>query len=530
MTAFTTRLTRSLGLLLALGLAALPPSGLSAPVGGAPDQPAAPDGAAQADAGGGQPDVIGNSVVKIFATLRYPDIAKPWAKQAPSEISGSGMVIEGKRILTNAHMVLYASEIQVQSSQSGDRVSATVVGVAPGIDLAVLKLDDESFFNTHPPLQRASKLPTTKDPVVVYGYPTGGTSLSITKGIVSRIEYTYYNFPVSGLRIQIDAAINHGNSGGPAMVGDKVIGLAFSFLGGAQNIGYIIPTEEIDLMLKGVENGGYKGKFASFDGLQTLENPALRTFLKLDPSVHGIIVARPDSDDAAYPLRRWDVITQIGDAAVDDQGMIKLGGDLRVQFSYLIPRLARNGTVPIKVERDGASVAVDLPVKTDYPTLFPGLRGAYPSYFIYGPLVFTAATAELLAHVDSTPGLERTLELRTSPLVTRRADRPAFEGEGIVCVSSPFFPSKLSTGYSDPAFRTVSAVNGIPIRNLIHLVQVLRDSREKYIVIEFADKRVEKLIFPQADMIAATEGILTENGVRSQGSEDTMAEWGKAAP
>ena len=346
-----------------------------------------------------------NSVVKIFATLRYPDVSKPWAKEAPQEISGSGMVIEGKRILTNAHMVLYASEIQVQANGSGDRISATVEAVAKGIDLAVLKLEDESFFATHAALQRASKLPKVKDSVLVYGYPTGGTSLSITKGIVSRIEYTYYNFPVSGLRIQIDAAINHGNSGGPAMVGDKVVGLAFSFLGGAQNIGYIIPSEEIDLMLGGVNAGGYKGKLASFDGLQTLENPALRRFLALDSTIHGIVVARPDSDDPSYPLKRWDVITQIGDAAVDDQGMIRLGDDLRVQFSYLTPRLARDGTVPLRVERAGKSVAVDLPVKTDYPALFPDLKGAYPSYFIFGPLVFTSATQELLAYVDSSKGL-----------------------------------------------------------------------------------------------------------------------------
>jgi S1-C subfamily serine protease len=528
MTASNFRLSRSLGLYLALSLAALPSPGLSGTVGAPPEQAPPADVAAQADAGDGQPDVIGNSVVKIFATLRYPDVAKPWSKEAPVEISGSGMVIEGKRILTNAHMVLYASEIQVQSSQSGDRISATVEGVAQGIDLAVLKLEDESFFNSHPPLQRASRLPRIKDPVVVYGYPTGGSSLSITKGIVSRIEYTFYNFPVSGLRIQIDAAINHGNSGGPAMVGDKVVGLAFSFLGGAQNIGYIIPTEEIELMLKGVESGGYKGKFAAFDGLQTLENPALRKFLKLDPSIHGIIVARPDSTLADNPLRRWDVITQIGDAAVDDQGMIKLGDDLRVQFAYLMPKLAKNGTVPITVERDGKSVSVDLPVRTDYPTLFPELRGAYPSYFIFGPVVFTAASAELVARVDGEGGLSRSLELRSSPLVTRRADEPAFAGEGIVCISSPFFPSRLSTGYGDPVFRVVSAVNGTPIRNLTHLVQVLRDSTDKFIVVEFADKRVEKLVFPRADTIAATEEILTDNGIRSQGSEDTMAEWRKA--
>ncbi|HXN35506.1 MAG TPA: serine protease, partial [Opitutaceae bacterium] len=145
-----------------------------------------------------KPSTIENSVVKVFSIVRYPDTFKPWTKQEPKDITGSGVVIEGKRILTNAHVVLYASEIQVQANQAGDKISATVEMVAPGIDLAVLKLDDESFFDTHPPLPRASKLPEIKDPVLVYGYPTGGTSLSITKGIVSRIEFANYNYPVSG--------------------------------------------------------------------------------------------------------------------------------------------------------------------------------------------------------------------------------------------------------------------------------------------------------------------------------------------
>ena len=73
---------------------------------------------------------------------------------------------------------------------------------------------------------------------------------------MSRIEFTNYNYPVSGLRIQIDAAINPGNSGGPAVAGNTMIGLAFSHLGGAENIGYIIPCEEIDeLFLKDIARG-----------------------------------------------------------------------------------------------------------------------------------------------------------------------------------------------------------------------------------------------------------------------------------
>src|SRR5450631_1053517 len=340
-----------------------------------------------------QPQALENSVVKIFSTMRYPDPFKPWTKQAPSEATASGVVIEGRRILTNAHVVLYASQVQVQASAAGDKVPATVVAVAPGIDLAVLQLDDPSFFDAHPPVARASKLPHIKDAVLAYGFPTGGNSLSITKGIVSRIEFVSYNYPVSGLRIQVDAAINPGNSGGPAIADNKMIGLAFSKLSGdAQNIGYIIPNEEVDLFLKDIGDGHYDGKPAMYDDLQTLENPALRDYLKLDKSIEGMVVHHPAHTDAAYPLKEWDIVTRIGDAPIDNQGMVKIDKDLRVSFGYLIQQVASNGKLPLTVVRAGRTLAVQLPVSAEHPTLVTDLRGTYPSYFIYGPLVFSPAT------------------------------------------------------------------------------------------------------------------------------------------
>ena len=133
-----------------------------------------------------------------------------------------------------------------------------------------------------------------------------------------------------------------------------------------------------------------------YDALQTLENPALRSFLKLAPDVEGMVVHKPYKDDAAYPLKEWDVITKIGDTPVDDQGMIKLGDDLRVHFQYQIQHVTTNGTVPLTIVRAGKELKVSLPVSADYPRLIPGLNGAYPSYFIYGPLVFSAATEEYL--------------------------------------------------------------------------------------------------------------------------------------
>ncbi len=470
---------------------------------------------------------IEDSVVKIFATMRHPDPFKPWTKQAPNEVTASGVVIEGRRILTNAHAVLYASQVQIQASAAGDKMSATVVAVAPGIDLAVLQLDDPTFFDTHHPLARAGKLPEIKDAVLAYGFPTGGNSLSITKGIVSRIEFVSYNYPTSGLRIQIDAAINPGNSGGPAVADDKMIGLTFSRLGGdSQNIGYIIPNEEVELFLQDIADGHYDGKANIYDDLQTLENPALREFLKIDKKVEGMVVHRPDQDDPAYPLKEWDIITKVGDTPIDNQGMIKIGGkDLRVNFGYEIQRQTRNGKLPLTIVRAQKTLKIELPVSLDHPTLVRDLQGAYPNYFVYGPMVFSTATRQFLGAFENNAGLLRLLGIVKSPLVTRAFDAPTADLEELVVVSSPFFPHKLANGYSNPTGSVVYAVNGTPVHSFKHLVALLRDLKDPFVTLEFAQKGGEALVFSRPALVAATDDILTDNGVRAQGSPDLMAVW-----
>jgi S1-C subfamily serine protease len=470
---------------------------------------------------------IENSVVKVFSTMRYPDPFKPWTKQAPSEATASGVVIEGNRILTNAHAVLYASQVQVQANAAGDKVSATVVAIAPGIDLAVLKLDDASFFDTHRPLPRANKLPQIKDAVLAYGFPAGGNSLSITKGIVSRIEFVSYNYPVSGLRIQIDAAINPGNSGGPAVADNRMIGLAFSRAGGdTQNIGYIIPNEEVELFLKDIADGVYDGKASMYDDLQTLENPALREFLKLDKSVEGMVVHRPDKpDDASYPLKEWDVITHVGDTPIDNQGMIQLGKDLRVQFAYEIQHVAKDGKLPLTIVRAGKTMKIELPVSAEHPTLVADLRGGYPQYFIYGPMCFSIATRLMLSNFDSNAGTMRALSFLKSPLASMAFDSPTPELQELVVISSPFFPHKLANGYSSATGSVVYSINGTPLKSLKHLVELLRDLKDPFVTVEFNQKGGEALVFSREAIMAATEDILTDNGVRAQGSPDMMTVW-----
>jgi S1-C subfamily serine protease len=471
-------------------------------------------------------NLIRESVLKVSATVRYPDILHPWTKQSPHEVSGTAVIIDGRRILTNAHAVLYASQLSIESQQSSEKLAATVEAVSPGMDLAVLRLHDESFFAKRPPLSRARSLPEVKDPVVVYGYPQGGSSLSVTKGIVSRIEFVGYAEGASGVRIQVDAPINPGNSGGPAVVDSKMVGLVFSKISHADNIGYIIPGEEIELFLKDVADGKYDGKPAIHDTLQTLENRALREFLHLDKKTQGMVVHCPADLKRDYPLRTWDLITKIGGMEIDNVGMVKVRDNLRLQFQYMIQTTVKDGRLPLTIVRQGKPQPVSVPVSSHWSMLIESLQGRYPSYFIYGPLVFSAATREFCSAIDR-PGspVAVALAIMGSPLVTRRGDRPSFEGEELVVVTSPMFPNAISKGYDNPFSKVVKEINGVRVRNLHHFVELLRDTKQKYTTIGFNERFSETIVFDHREALKATEEVLTDNGIRQQASEDLMEVW-----
>jgi hypothetical protein len=136
----------------------------------------------------------------------------------------------------------------------------------------------------------------------------------------------------------------------------------------------------------------------------------------------------------------------------------------------------------------------------------------------------------MVGSIENNAGMLRALGFAKSPLLTRALDPPDANLEELVVISSPFFPHKLSTGYSSPAGSVVYSVNGTRIRSLTQLVAVLRDLKDPFVTFEFDQKGGEAMVFPRAAMVSATEEILTDNGVRAQGSPDTLAVWeGKPA-
>jgi putative serine protease PepD len=177
-----------------------------------------------------------------------------------SQAEGSGFVIDNNgHIATNQHVVDGATSIKVTFAD-GKTASAKVVGMDRSTDVAVIQVD-AAKSELHPLTFANSNDVQVGDGVVAIGSPFGleGT---VTTGIVSALDRTIQapnNFTISGA-IQTDAAINHGNSGGPLLdSAGNVIGINSqieSDSGGNDGVGFAIPSTMVQRVAQELISGG----------------------------------------------------------------------------------------------------------------------------------------------------------------------------------------------------------------------------------------------------------------------------------
>jgi hypothetical protein len=112
---------------------------------------------------------------------------------------------------------------------------------------------------------------------------------------------------------------------------------------------------------------------------------------------------------------------------------------------------------------------------------------------------------------------------------TRAADRARFPGEELVVVTAPLLRTRMTKGYADPFGQVVGEVNGTRVRNLVHMVGLIRSSTDEYLTFRFAEDYSETLVFRRKAMLEATEALMSENGIPRRGSDEVLADWdGKA--
>ena len=253
-----------------------------------------------------------DAVVRIEVAAVAPSYMRPWEKAAQQRQGGTGFLVDGRRILTNHHVIENAVDIRLSKTGNSKRWRARVVAMGPDVDLAALEVieNTDEFFADLTPVAWSYELPPLQSRVTVRGYPLGGNAQSVTEGVVSRVDCKNYRLgatssisPGRSLVVQIDAAINGGNSGGPAFdASNRVIGVAFQGIDGAQSIGYIIPALLARTFLTAVASAP---KFRLADvpfRIQHLENRGLRRYLQVPDRVTGVVVSAVSSLSAFAPL------------------------------------------------------------------------------------------------------------------------------------------------------------------------------------------------------------------------------------
>ncbi|MGB8332111.1 MAG: trypsin-like peptidase domain-containing protein [Polyangiales bacterium] len=452
--------------------------------------------------GRAQEPSIAASMVQFFVYSDPPDLAVPWQTEGASLYGGSGVIIAGRRILTNAHVVEHAVGIEVKRADASERFPARVTFISHDADLALVEVRDEDFFRGASAVP-IGEMPGLQQEVQVWGFPEGGKTLSITSGIVSRIEVdTYAQTGRRLLSTQIDAAINSGNSGGPVLSGDRIVGIAMQTLEEAENVGYMIPTPVIRHFLQDVKDGRYDGVPQLGLRAQNMESESQRLAAGMSPGQSGALVMRVDYGGPAFAaLRPHDVLLAIDGHPIANDLTVAWPGIGRVHFSMVYQSRQIGEQVRVLVLRNGRMLTETIVLKA-HTSLVPGRRSTErPRYLVFAGLVFQPLSGDYLDYFrDPPPNL---LSAAWNHGVTKERRE--------VILMQRVLPDPVNRGYQSWEDEVVRLVNGVPPRDMTHLAELIDQAQGRWLRVLMEDGHL--LTVDREAAKAAGERVLDAYGI-----------------
>ncbi len=468
----------------------------------------------------GPPDyrvrVIKAAVVKVFATIQEPDYSSPWQTRLAEQATGSGVVIGPNQVLTGAHVVANATFIELQKIHEPDKSIARVLAICHDSDLALLELEDASFLNGIDPAP-LGELPDLEDRVSVLGYPVGGEELSVTEGVVSRIEVQCYSHSERYLMaVTVDAAINDGNSGGPVVMGGRVVGIAFQSMDDAENVGEMVPTPLIRHFLKCVEEGLDPAIPSLSIAWQTLQNPVMRTANGLANGGSGVLVTHVDYGGAGWGvLQVGDVLLNLGGYSIANNGTILFDESYRMALHAVLGMHFVGEDLSVQVLRDGEVLNLTANLKAPAHLVPMANYDKDPTYFIYGGVVFQPLTLDYLEEWSMWHQKAPRELVQTYYRGVRTKEQQQY------VVVTQILADRVTVGYECISEQGVLSINGQQPRDLRHLIELV-EAEEGLVKIEVTKGMS---IVLQADQVAeATPRILERYRVPRARSLDLMPE------
>jgi len=428
------------------------------------------------------------SVVMIRSAGQEFDFMTPWKQKPTMQGVGSGFIIDGKRILTNAHNVSNNKYLELQKEGVAKRYPSKAAFIGHDCDLAILTVDDSSFFDDTIALELA-ELPTVNTTVSTYGFPLGGRHVSVTEGVVSRIQMDIYAHTGadSHLVIQTDAAINPGNSGGPVMQNGKVVGVAFQGLRQADNIGYMIPTTVIRHFLTDINDGKYDG-FGSLGAMlyPGLHSASYRDYLKVPAGQEGIVVIDTIMHSTVETiLKPNDVLVQIDDYKIDNDGRVGIYG-LKLDLSEAVETKQIGQTAEISFYREGELKKATATVSLNRPVLEIARQyDIRPRYVCFAGLVFVPVSRNYL----ETWGPEWPMDIpfylrylfRNSMQLNKDRERKEY------VVLSEIMPDEINAYVGEFKSQVVKSINGTPVRELEDVWKEFEKPADGFYAVKFME-------------------------------------------
>ena len=468
------------------------------PFGIAPKAPAAP----------AKPGDIYRSVVRIEVATQVANYRIPWNSGGFGGGTGSGFLIGPNRFLTNAHVVSNARRILINERGSSVKHPAKVVHIAHDCDLAILEVEDPTPFKGLPYLD-FGEVPQLESQVRVIGYPVGGDRISITRGVVSRIDFRPYSHSRvdSHLVVQIDAAINPGNSGGPVLQDGKVVGVAFQGLRQADNTGYMIPTPVIRRFLKDVEDGNYD-HYVDLGATEfPLFNPAMRRALGLPDDGIGVMVASVTPEGPCDGiLEAGDVLLSIDGKQIDNAGNIDVAGE-KVVLHEIVERKFEGDSVNLEFQRGNEKMKATITL-TSFPAarIFALRYGERPRYVFFCGLTFQPLDLNLY-------GTFQFSNARVRKTYQNYVKDTIFKERKDVVILTRVESDALTTHLSGFAGTMVDEINGVKVTSLKHAHELLyADQKAEFITIK-CDGVPRPIVIPSAEAKAANQRIMQSNGI-----------------
>lgn len=452
---------------------------------------------------------VKKALVKVYTSHQLFDYLSPWQYGQSANSTATGFIIDGERIITNAHAVLNSKFLQVRKEGDSKKYKAVVKFTSEEYDLALVEIEDKSFFKGTVPLKLGT-LPEIQEKLTVYGYPLGGDKLSTTQGIVSRMEHNTYTLTNRKFLIgQTDAAINSGNSGGPVVSKGKVVGVAFAGLNSADNIGYFIPVNILNNFLEDIKDGKYDGPpLLGVEWLE-LESPSHRRMLGIEDKTGGILIKKVFKNSPFEGvLQKNDVLMKLDNYPIEYDGTIEFRKNEKTDFSYVnqqkkygdnlsyeIIRDKKTKTGQVKLEKKDIKYTVVTEVTIETP----------PSYMVYGGLLFEPLTSNYMAGVIEKLGS-----------VYDREELYKDYKELVVLVR--VLPFDVNLGYTDAVNQIIVKVNGEKYKDFKDFAQKVKNVKSGFII--FENDNGDEIVLDVKEVEEQREALMQNYNISSDMSDD----------